>query len=154
MPEPGGRRKSCSGEDDEVLEFFQLDESCGIKMGGHACEPRVPPVVSRLEEVEDGGSVRLQALADELGKRAPTHVGFEHVSPVGNREILDDQVEGTFRLNSIGTVGHGGLWKTYGWIDPKKELIGVLLMQRLSSDGDLADEFNAFMQLAAAAITN
>lgn len=63
-------------------------------------------------------------------------------------------VEGTFRGQSIGAYGHGGLWKTYGYIDPKKELIGVLLMQRSSSDGDLADEFNAFMQLAAAAITN
>lgn len=61
-------------------------------------------------------------------------------------------VEGTFRLNSIGTVGHGGLWKTYGWIDPKKELVGVILMQRLSSDGDLADEFNAFMTMAAVAM--
>lgn len=63
-------------------------------------------------------------------------------------------LEGTFRGQSIGTYAHGGLWKTYGYIDPKKELIGVLLMQRLSNDGDLADEFNAFMQLAAAAVTN
>ena len=60
--------------------------------------------------------------------------------------------EGMFRLNSIGTFGHGGLWKTYGWIDPKKELVGVILMQRLSSDGDLADEFNAFMTMAVAAM--
>ncbi len=60
--------------------------------------------------------------------------------------------DGLFRLNSIGTFGHGGLWKTYGWIDPKKELVGVILMQRLSSDGDLADEFNAFMTMAAAAV--
>jgi CubicO group peptidase (beta-lactamase class C family) len=63
-------------------------------------------------------------------------------------------LEGTFRGQSIGTYAHGGLWKTYGYIDPKKEMIGVLLMQRLSNDGDLADEFNAFMQLAAAAVTN
>ena len=60
--------------------------------------------------------------------------------------------EGMFRLNSIGTFGHGGLWKTYGWVDPKKELVGVVLMQRLSSDGDLADEFNAFMTMAAVAM--
>ena len=60
--------------------------------------------------------------------------------------------EGMFRLNSIGTFGHGGLWKTYGWIDPKKELVGVILMQRLSSDGDLADEFNAFMTMAIVAM--
>lgn len=61
-------------------------------------------------------------------------------------------IEGMFRLNSIGTFGHGGLWKTYGWIDPKKELVGVILMQRLSGDGDLADEFNAFMTMAAVAM--
>ena len=61
-------------------------------------------------------------------------------------------VEGTFRGQSIGTFAHGGLWKTYGWIDPKRELIGILMMQRLSSDGDQSDELNALAQLAAAAI--
>jgi CubicO group peptidase (beta-lactamase class C family) len=57
-----------------------------------------------------------------------------------------------FRLNSIGTYGHGGLYHTYGFVDPRRELIGVILMQRLSSDGDLADEFNAFMTMAGAAL--
>ena len=61
-------------------------------------------------------------------------------------------VEGMFRLNSIGTFGHGGLYHTYGFVDPRRELIGVILLQRLSSDGDLADEFNAFMNMAAAAL--
>ncbi|MEO6725221.1 MAG: serine hydrolase domain-containing protein [Blastocatellia bacterium] len=61
-------------------------------------------------------------------------------------------VEGMFRLNSIGTYGHGGLWKTYGFIDLRKELIGVILMQRLDGDGDMADEFSAFMTMAAAAV--
>jgi CubicO group peptidase (beta-lactamase class C family) len=61
-------------------------------------------------------------------------------------------VEGMFRLNSIGTYGHGGLYHTYGFVDPRRELIGVILMQRLSSDGDLADEFNAFMTMAGAAV--
>lgn len=61
-------------------------------------------------------------------------------------------VEGTFRGQSLGSYGHGGLWKTYGYIDPAKELVGVIMLQRLSSDGDLADEFNAFMQMASAAV--
>ena len=60
--------------------------------------------------------------------------------------------EGMFRLNSIGTFGHGGLLKTYGFIDPAKELVGVILMQRLSDDGDMGEEFNAFMAMASAAI--
>lgn len=61
-------------------------------------------------------------------------------------------VAGMFRLNSIGTYGHGGLYHTYGFVDPKRELIGVILMQRLSGDGDMADEFNAFMTMAGAAV--
>lgn len=61
-------------------------------------------------------------------------------------------VEGMFRLNSIGTYGHGGLWRTYGFIDPQKELVGVILLQRVSSDGDLADEISAFVALVSAAV--
>lgn len=61
-------------------------------------------------------------------------------------------MEGMFRLNSIGAYGHGGLWKTYGFIDPRKELIGIILMQRLDSEGDMADEFSAFMTMASAAL--
>lgn len=60
--------------------------------------------------------------------------------------------EGMFRLNSIGTFGHGGLFKTYGFVDPAKELVGVILMQRLSDDGDVGEEFNAFMAMSAAAV--
>lgn len=59
---------------------------------------------------------------------------------------------GMFRLQSIGTFGHGGLWKTWGYADPSKGLVGIILMQRLSDDGDLSDEFNAFATLAGAAV--
>lgn len=37
---------------------------------------------------------------------------------------------GTLQLESAGTFGHGGAFGTYGWIDPRKDLIGVLLIQR------------------------
>lgn len=60
--------------------------------------------------------------------------------------------EGTSRLNSIGTFGHGGAYKTYGFVDPKQELIGIILMQRVSTDGDLSDEVNAFTAMTYAAI--
>jgi CubicO group peptidase (beta-lactamase class C family) len=61
-------------------------------------------------------------------------------------------LEGMFRLNSIGTYGHGGAWRTYGWVDPAKDMVGVILMQRTNNGGDVADEINAFMQMSAAAI--
>ncbi len=61
-------------------------------------------------------------------------------------------VEGMFRLQSIGTFTHGGAWQTYYFVDPKKELVGVLLMQRQGGGGDMSDEFNAFVSMASAAI--
>jgi CubicO group peptidase (beta-lactamase class C family) len=60
--------------------------------------------------------------------------------------------EGTLRLNSIGSYGHGGAYRTYGWVDPAKDMVGVILFQRTNGGGDVADEINAFMVLAASAI--
>jgi CubicO group peptidase (beta-lactamase class C family) len=57
---------------------------------------------------------------------------------------------GTLQYQSEGTFGHGGAFGTEGWIDPKKDLVGVFLIQR-SSGGD-GEEANVFKALAAAAI--
>jgi len=46
--------------------------------------------------------------------------GFEVV-----RETL-----GTFRYNSIGSFVKGGAYRTYGWVDPAKDLVGIIFMQR------------------------
>ena len=67
--------------------------------------------------------------------------GFEVV-----RETL-----GTFRYNSIGSFVKGGAYRTYGWGDPAKDLIGIIFMQRTNDGGDVADEINAFMAMAVAA---
>ena len=68
--------------------------------------------------------------------------GFEVV-----RETL-----GTFRYNSIGSFVKGGAYRTYGWVDPAKDLVGIILMQRTNGGGDVADEINSFMAMTAAAI--
>lgn len=56
------------------------------------------------------------------------------------------QPQGVTRLLSPGTFGHGGAWGTQGWVDPKRELILVLMIQRSNfgnSDGsDVRDAFN------------
>lgn len=70
--------------------------------------------------------------------------GFEVV-----RETL-----GTFRYNSIGSFVKGGAYRTYGWVDPAKDLVGIIFMQRTNGGGDVADEINSFMAMAAAAIEN
>ena len=68
--------------------------------------------------------------------------GFEVV-----RETL-----GTFRYNSIGSFVKGGAYRTYAWVDPAKDLVGIILMQRTNGGGDVADEINSFLAMAAAAI--
>ncbi len=68
--------------------------------------------------------------------------GFEVV-----REVL-----GTFRYNSIGSFVKGGAYRTYGSVDPAKDLVGIIFMQRTNGGGDVADEINSFMAMAASAI--
>jgi CubicO group peptidase (beta-lactamase class C family) len=58
---------------------------------------------------------------------------------------------GMFRYNSIGTYSHGGAYRTYAFVDPKRDLIGIILYQRTNVGGDLADEQTAFIQLVNAA---
>ena len=60
--------------------------------------------------------------------------------------------EGMFRYNSIGSFVKGGAFRTYEWVDPEKDLVGVFMMQLTNGGGDTADEINAFMAISAAAI--
>ncbi len=78
--------------------------------------------------------------------------GFAPGMGFGYGWTLVRNVDGTFRGNSIGTFGHGGAYRTYAFIDPKKELIGIILFQKVGGGGDVAPEINAFIQMANAAI--
>ena len=60
--------------------------------------------------------------------------------------------DGMFRYNSLGSFVKGGAFRTYEWVDPEKDLVGVFMMQRTNGGGDTADEINAFMAMSAAAI--
>jgi CubicO group peptidase (beta-lactamase class C family) len=60
--------------------------------------------------------------------------------------------EGMFRYNSIGSFVKGGAYRTYEWVDPEKDLVGVFMMQLTNGGGDTADEINSFMEMSAAAI--
>jgi CubicO group peptidase (beta-lactamase class C family) len=64
-------------------------------------------------------------------------------------EVVRDPI-GTATLMSPGSYGHGGAFSTHGWIDPKKDLVGVYLVQALNAGGDAA-KF-AFMAMANAAV--
>jgi CubicO group peptidase (beta-lactamase class C family) len=60
--------------------------------------------------------------------------------------------KGMYRLCSVGSFGHGGAYRTYSWADPAKDMVRVIMLQRTNVGGDQADEINAFLAMAAAAI--
>jgi CubicO group peptidase (beta-lactamase class C family) len=64
-------------------------------------------------------------------------------------EIVN-QAEGTLLLHSPGTFGHGGAFGTEGWIDPKNDLIRIMLVQ--ASDGSAEIPRSIVMQMGEAAV--
>ncbi len=60
--------------------------------------------------------------------------------------------DGMFRYNSVGSYVKGGAFRTYEFVDPEKDLVGVFMMQLTNGGGDTADEINSFMAISAAAI--
>ncbi|MDX2153824.1 MAG: serine hydrolase domain-containing protein [Bryobacteraceae bacterium] len=66
-------------------------------------------------------------------------------------EVVRDAAGG-LSLLSPGTFHHGGAFGTHGWIDPRKDLVGVFLVQQ--ADGRADEVKKAFMAMAVAAITD
>jgi CubicO group peptidase (beta-lactamase class C family) len=66
---------------------------------------------------------------------------------------LVSKPEGATAMLSPGTYGHGGAFGTQAWIDPKQDMIYVLLIARQGFTGGDANDVRAeFQRLAAAAI--
>ncbi|HTD86060.1 MAG TPA: serine hydrolase domain-containing protein [Candidatus Binatia bacterium] len=64
------------------------------------------------------------------------------------------QPTGITEMLSPGTFGHGGAYGTQGWIDPKKELICVLMIQRVRlPNADASPIRKALQEAAVAGIT-
>ncbi|MDQ6665844.1 MAG: beta-lactamase family protein [Acidobacteriota bacterium] len=66
-------------------------------------------------------------------------------------EVVKDPV-GSLTLLSAGTFGHSGIYGTHGWVDVKKDMVGVFLVQIAS--GTFMDVKNAFFQMAGAAVVD
>jgi len=59
--------------------------------------------------------------------------------------------DGTLDYLSIGTFGHGGAFGTYGWVDRKRQAVGVFLVQ---GGAGVNDAKGAFMRMANAALND
>lgn len=63
------------------------------------------------------------------------------------------QPQGVTAMLSPGTFGHGGAFGTQGWIDPHKDLILILLIQRVGlPNGDASPMRREFQTIAASAL--
>jgi CubicO group peptidase (beta-lactamase class C family) len=63
--------------------------------------------------------------------------------------------EGVTEMLSAGTFGHGGAYGTQGWVDPQRQAIFVLLIQRTEfGNSDGSDVRRDFQQLAVEALGN
>lgn len=62
-------------------------------------------------------------------------------------EVVNDPM-GELLFLPPGTFGHGGAFGTQGWIDPKDDLIRILLIQREGGDNDVRNAFFAITQSA------
>jgi CubicO group peptidase (beta-lactamase class C family) len=67
--------------------------------------------------------------------------------------VLKQPHEGLAEMLSPGSFGHGGAWGTQAWIDPKKDLIYVLMVQRANfPNSDASPVREAFQKAAAKAL--
>lgn len=106
----------------------------------------------------NGGTYNGKRLLSRAGVEVMTELHTGSIDPARHSPgrgyglawtVVKDPI-GTLQYQSMGTFGHGGAFGTEGWIDPKKDLVGVFLIQR-NSGGD-GEEANVFKTLAAAAI--
>jgi CubicO group peptidase (beta-lactamase class C family) len=64
-------------------------------------------------------------------------------------EVVTDPL-GELAGHSKGTYGHGGAFGTQGWIDPRNELISILLIQRADNGTDSLR--NVFLNMAESSV--
>ncbi len=106
----------------------------------------------------NGGVYNGKRLLSQASVDLMTRLHTGDIDPAGHRPgkgyglawtVVKDPI-GTLALESIGTYGHGGAFGTEGWIDPKKDLVGVFMIQRDSGGG--TEEVDTFKILAASSI--
>ena len=132
-PNPSGGLISTAGD---LVRFYQA-----MLNGGELNGKRIVSAKS----VKEMTSIQ----TDEIHKP----LGFTPGSEWGLGFALVETPEGATAMLSPGTFGHGGAFGTQGWIDPKQDMIFVLLIARQGfAGGDASDVRRDFQQLAVDAI--
>jgi CubicO group peptidase (beta-lactamase class C family) len=115
----------------DLAKIYQMMLNNGTLNGRRYLSPAAVDVMTRVHT----GDIR-------AGHMAGTGFGLTW-------EVVN-QPTGLLTLRSEGTFFHGGAYGTFGWIDRKKNLVGVLILQHSGSAN--AEVQAAFMQMASAAV--
>ena len=92
------------------------------------------------------------ALADAKLQKALGHIktGFVEGMGYGYGFAYVREPKGVTEALSAGSYGHGGAFGTQGWIDPKRDLFVVLLIQRTGLNNSDGSEMRKALQGLAA----
>ncbi len=120
-----------------------------------------PDYAKLLQMLLDGGMVGKKRLlkAETLADFTKVHftskekVGFSPGLGMGlGVQVVMTPTEVTESL-APGSYGHGGAYGTQAWVDPKNDLVYVLMIQRQGfGNGDQADIRRTFQRIGAAAV--
>ncbi|MBI3463027.1 MAG: serine hydrolase [Planctomycetes bacterium] len=130
-PNPSGGLFSTAGD---LVRFYQM-----LLNGGELNGKRIlsKDAVQRMTSLQSG----------ELT------TGFTPGNGWGLGVCLVRDPQGPTKMLSPGTYGHGGAFGTQGWIDPRREMIFVLLIARQNfGNGDASDVRGEFQRLAVEAV--
>jgi len=130
-PNPSGGLFSTATD---MARFYQM-----ILNGGelHDCRIVSEKAVERMTQVQTGDLT----------------TGFTPGNGWGLGWCIVRRPQGVTKMLSPGTHGHGGAFGTQGWVDPGREMIFVLMIQRTGfGNGDASDVRRAFQELAVGAI--
>ncbi|MBW3598387.1 MAG: beta-lactamase family protein [Planctomycetes bacterium] len=126
-PNPSGGLFSTAAD---MAQFYQM-----ILNGGEVDGRRI---VSR-EAVEEMTSIQTGELT----------TGFTPGNGWGLGWCVVREPQGVSRMLSPGSFGHGGAFGTQGWIDPKREMIFVLMIQRTEFGNSDASKIRETLQKLA-----
>lgn len=108
----------------------------------------------------NGGELDGQRIVSAAAVREMTKIqtgelrtGFTDGNAWGLGWGLVRQPQGVTAMLSPGTFGHGGAFGTQGWVDPQRQMIFVLMIQRTGfGNGDASDVRRTLQELAVQAI--
>ena len=99
----------------------------------------------------DGRRIISRAAAGAMTQvqTADLETGFTPGNRWGLGWCIVCQPQGVTQMLSPGTCGHGGAFGTQGWIDPRREMIFVLMIQRTGFGNGDASEIRRVLQETA-----